>query len=66
MSSGGETDENVPIVLTFNDVGVTIGDRVVLKNVSGKVKPGEMLAVMGPSGTFWFSIISILSFVRLN
>ena len=45
-----EVEENVPIFLSFTDLGVKINDRQILQNVSGKVHPGEMLAVMGPSG----------------
>lgn len=45
-----EGEENAPIFLSFNDLGVKINDRQILQNVSGKVHPGEMLAVMGPSG----------------
>lgn len=45
-----EVEENVPIFLSFTDLGVSINDRRILQNVSGKVHPGEMLAVMGPSG----------------
>ena len=45
-----EVEENVPIFLSFSNLGVKIGDREILQNVSGKVHPGEMLAVMGPSG----------------
>jgi len=45
-----EVEENVPIFLSFCNLGVKINDRQILQNVSGKVHPGEMLAVMGPSG----------------
>lgn len=49
-----EVEENVPIFLSFSNLGVKIGDREILQNVSGKVHPGEMLAVMGPSGEYFF------------
>lgn len=40
-----------PIELTFSNLTVTLDDkRHVLKNISGVVKPGQVLAVMGPSG----------------
>ena len=45
-------EENVPIFLSFSNIGVKINDRQILQNVSGKVHPGEMLAVMGPSGKY--------------
>jgi len=48
MSEGAE--ENVPIFLSFSNLGVKINDQQILQNVSGKVHPGELLAVMGPSG----------------
>jgi len=40
-----------PIELTFTNLTVKLDDkRQVLKNISGGVKPGQVLAVMGPSG----------------
>ena len=45
-----EVEESVPVFLSFNDLSVKINDRQILQNVSGKVYPGEMLAIMGPSG----------------
>ena len=46
----GDVEENVHIFLSFSNLGVKIDNRQILQNVSGKVHPGEMLAVMGPSG----------------
>ena len=45
-----EVEESVPVFLSFNDLSVKINDKQILQDVSGKVHPGEMLAVMGPSG----------------
>ena len=39
-----------PMTLTFNNLQAFIDNRKILDNVSGSVKPGEVLAVMGPSG----------------
>lgn len=40
-----------PIELTFTNLTVKLDDkRQILKNISGVVKPGQVLAVMGPSG----------------
>ena len=36
--------------LVFRDIEVQIEDKYILKQVSGVVKRGEMLAIMGPSG----------------
>lgn len=62
-----EVDENVPIFLSFSNLGVKINDRQILQNVGGKVHPGEMLAVMGPSGKrrTLFSLFISLSFTKI-
>lgn len=39
-----------PTELTFTNLTVKLDKRQVLKNISGVVKPGQVLAVMGPSG----------------
>ncbi len=36
--------------LTFVNVSCSVGGRQILHNISGMVKQGEMLAVMGSSG----------------
>lgn len=57
-----EVEENVPIFLSFTDLGVKINDRQILQNVSGKVHPGEMLAVMGPSGKLSTSLCCVFHY----
>ena len=61
-----EGEENAPIFLSFNDLGVKINDRQILQNVSGKVHPGEMLAVMGPSGKLRTFKNTFLPFNRIK
>ena len=63
-----EVEENVPIFLSFSNLGVKITDRQILQNVSGKVHPGEMLAVMGPSGKriFYVFIFIPLTYYKEN
>ena len=36
--------------LAFKDICVKIDKKNILKDVSGLAKPGEMMAIMGPSG----------------
>jgi ABC-type multidrug transport system ATPase subunit len=38
--------------LSFHDLNVTVQDseKQILYSVAGSVEPGEMLAIMGPSG----------------
>ena len=38
------------VKVVFQDVNVRVKDTVILKNVSGEAVPGQLLAIMGPSG----------------
>lgn len=64
------SSDSSPMTLTFNNLQVFIENRKILDNVSGCVKPGEVLAVMGPSGkarTFLYALSLSLTFsVRLG
>ena len=37
--------------IKFTDLSVSIYGTEILKNISGEINPGEILAIMGPSGT---------------
>lgn len=39
-----------PVELVFNGLSVTVNKRPILRDINGVVRPGELLAVMGPSG----------------
>ena len=36
--------------LKFNNLNYSIGNRIILDDVSGTAKAGQMMAIMGPSG----------------
>jgi len=38
--------------MVFRQIVVTIKNKEILSGVSGDAKPGELLAIMGPSGGF--------------
>ena len=42
--------------LSFTDVNVYAGDKQILKDVCGSALPGQLLAIMGPSGNFYIKI----------
>ncbi|XP_063965625.1 uncharacterized protein LOC129275898 [Lytechinus pictus] len=43
-------DHKKKVTLEFNDLCLTINKRDVLRRVSGFAEPGQLLAIMGPSG----------------
>ena len=48
------SDQKPPIQITWKGVRVTakskLGEKDILQNVTGGIRPGEFLAIMGPSG----------------
>ena len=41
---------HIPIHLKFNKLNVKSAEKTILHDVSGEFKPGELVAIMGPSG----------------
>ncbi|KAF9952044.1 hypothetical protein BGZ65_005565, partial [Modicella reniformis] len=53
--------EHIPATLMFKDMGYIIGGKDVLREVSGIVKPGQLMAIMGASGAGKTSLLDILA-----
>lgn len=56
-----EMAHKVPMFLSFSNVCTSVEDRKILQNVSGKVKPGEIMAIMGPSGAGKSTLLNVMS-----
>jgi len=48
--------------LKFTDLCVKIDKREILKKVYGVAKPGEMVAIMGPSGNIILQVYAYIIF----
>ncbi|KAF9907410.1 ATP-binding cassette sub- G member 2 [Linnemannia zychae] len=53
--------EHIPATLMFKQMGYTVGEKNVLQQVSGLVKPGQVMAIMGASGAGKTSLLDILA-----
>ncbi|KAF7289666.1 ABC transporter protein [Mycena chlorophos] len=54
-------NDHVPATLHFSDISYTLGSRVLLDNISGTVKPGQVCAIMGASGAGKSTFLDILA-----
>ncbi|KAF9920352.1 ATP-binding cassette sub- G member 2 [Linnemannia zychae] len=53
--------EHIPATLMFKDMRYVVGGKEVLRDVSGLVKPGQVMAIMGASGAGKTSLLDILA-----
>ncbi|KAF5374447.1 hypothetical protein D9615_009108 [Tricholomella constricta] len=53
--------DHVPASLHFSSLTYTLGSRVILDNISGCVKPGQVMAIMGASGAGKSTFLDILA-----
>jgi ABC-type multidrug transport system ATPase subunit len=49
------------ITLTWTGLSASIKDKTLLHKCQGYCKPGEMLAIMGPSGAGKTTLLSLIS-----
>jgi ABC-type multidrug transport system ATPase subunit len=49
------------VAITWRGLSAFSKDKVILKDCEGYCKPGEMLAIMGPSGAGKTTLLSIIS-----
>ena len=54
-------NEHVPAALHFSDISYTLGTRTILSGITGCVKPGQVLAIMGASGAGKTTFLDILA-----
>ncbi|KAJ7471369.1 hypothetical protein B0H11DRAFT_2283088 [Mycena galericulata] len=54
-------NDHVPATLHFSALSYTLGSRVLLDNISGTIKPGQVCAIMGASGAGKSTFLDILA-----
>ncbi|EJD49551.1 hypothetical protein AURDEDRAFT_112425 [Auricularia subglabra TFB-10046 SS5] len=53
--------DHVPASLHFADLSYALGDHLILDSITGAVKPGQVLAIMGASGAGKSTLLDILA-----
>ncbi|KDQ52639.1 hypothetical protein JAAARDRAFT_39890 [Jaapia argillacea MUCL 33604] len=53
--------DHVPASLHFSDISYTLNSRPILQSITGSVKPGQVLAIMGASGAGKSTFLDILA-----
>lgn len=55
-----DTDERIKGEIKFDNVSFSFKDKKVFENLSFEIKPNEMIAIMGPTGSGKTSLINLL------
>lgn len=53
--------DHVPTTLHFSDISYTVNGRSIIEGVTGSVRPGQVLAIMGASGAGKSTLLDILA-----
>jgi ABC-type multidrug transport system ATPase subunit len=53
--------DHVPASHHFSSISYTLGSRTILDNISGSVKPGQVMAIMGASGAGKSTFLDLLA-----
>ena len=53
--------ERAGAVISFEHIGYALGSRQILKDISGELAPGSILAIMGPSGAGKSTFLDIIA-----
>ncbi|KAF7789625.1 hypothetical protein EIP86_000571 [Pleurotus ostreatoroseus] len=53
--------EHVPATLHFSGISYSLGNHKILDDISGSVKPGQLMAIMGASGAGKSTFLDILA-----
>ena len=53
--------DHVPASLRFSELSYSLGSRVILDGITGHVKPGQVMAIMGASGAGKSTLLDILA-----
>ena len=53
--------DHVAASLHFRDITYTLGNRTILDSITGAVRPGQVLAIMGASGAGKSTLLDILA-----